>query len=221
LFVIYPHIAFAGAYSVYLLVDLCYNTLKLKPKYTQIMLLLVLGVVFSASLSRTVNLVTNYNGVFRVYTDLSQNADSYEKEFRTKCDQINVCVGREWYRFPNSYFLPNQRYNLTFFRQLENNSQLPQYFGSSTWEIRPNFNDKNADELSRYISIGDCHFLIDLDSNQKRELNYASEDWKLLSQFSFIDSSSSPTLTRVFYIPFYSAKKNTYNSYFLLLNKHK
>lgn len=87
--------------------------------------------------------------------------------------------------------------------------------------MQANFNDKNADELSRYIPLADCHYLIDMDSDEKRELTFASENWQLLSQFPFIDSFASPTLTRAFYIPFYSSQKNVYNSYFLLLNKHK
>jgi alpha-1,2-mannosyltransferase len=132
-----------------------------------------------------------------------------------------VCVGKEWYRFPNSYFFENPRYNLTFFRQLEKNSQLPQYFGSSTSELQPNFNDKNADELSRYIPIGDCHFLVDLDSEDVRKSTYPAEHWQVLARYPFIDSANSPTLARAFFIPFYSPRKNVYISYFLLANKRK
>jgi alpha-1,2-mannosyltransferase len=175
--------------------------------------------VSTISISRTTNLIRNFDGTFRVYTDLSLNSDRYEESFLKKYNQINVCVGKEWYRFPNSYFFPNERYNLTFIRQIEKNSQLPQYFGSSTSEILPNFNDKNEDELSRYIGIEKCHFVIDLDSEEKRKESFSSDNWELLSEFSFIDSSNSPSLTRAYYIPLYSSRKNRYISYFLLRNR--
>jgi len=30
---------------------------------------------------------------------------------------VNICVGKEWYRFTSSYFLPGNRFNLTFIDQ--------------------------------------------------------------------------------------------------------
>lgn len=156
----------------------------------------------------------------RVFKDISDNYNFYETKFSKNYNQVNVCIGKEWYRFPSSYFLP-QRYNLTFIRQTENNSQLPQYYGSTTSEIQPHFNDRNEDEPTRYISLSDCHFVLDLDYHENREKLFPSNNWELLSSFPFIDASRSPTLARAFYIPFYSSKKNSYYSFFLLRNVNK
>lgn len=81
---------------------------------------------------------------------------------------INLCVGKEWYRFPSHYFLPDG----VRLRFLKSNfkGQLPKYFlensyidsdgkfklsneREGTWKIPEGFNEFNKEEMDRYVSI--------------------------------------------------------------------
>ncbi|CAG8545511.1 13018_t:CDS:2 [Acaulospora colombiana] len=82
---------------------------------------------------------------------------------------INLCVGKEWYRFPSHYFLPDG-VRLRFLKS-DFGGQLPKYFlennytdsegktkiGSKrdgTWRTPEGFNDINREEMDRYVSTG-------------------------------------------------------------------
>ncbi len=70
---------------------------------------------------------------------------------------VNVCVGKEWYRFPSSFFLPTPKWKLRFIRS-EFKGQLPQPYGdhpNATWIVPDNMNDMNLEEPSRYVRIDD------------------------------------------------------------------
>ena len=71
--------------------------------------------------------------------------------------QVNVCIGKEWHRFPNSFFLPNPDWQLSFLRS-EFRGQLPQPYaetsdGGDIKEVtrlqRKSFNDLNKEETDR------------------------------------------------------------------------
>ncbi len=67
---------------------------------------------------------------------------------------VNVCVGKEWYRFPSSFFLPGHRWHLRFLKS-GFKGQLPQSYteGANGTCIVPNdMNDMNKEEPSRYVS---------------------------------------------------------------------
>jgi alpha-1,2-mannosyltransferase len=80
---------------------------------------------------------------------------------------INLCIGKEWYRFPSHYFLPDG-VRLRFLKS-GYNGQLPKYFlektyidsnnktkmsaeHEGTWTIQEGFNDRNLEEMDRYVS---------------------------------------------------------------------
>ena len=71
-------------------------------------------------------------------------------------NRINVCLGKEWYRYPSSFFLPAKKWNVKFL-QSEFKGQLPQPFLTdhelATAIERPNFNDLNLEEVSRYVKV--------------------------------------------------------------------
>lgn len=145
----------------------------------------------------------------------------------TKNIPINVCVGKEWYRFPSSFFLPSSdRWQLQFI-QSDFRGQLPQPFKQghlSTRIIPENMNDLNREEPSRYIPVEKCVFLIDSDTPRAtpREPQYSKDtkNWSIVRSDLLLDHESSPNLWRSFYIPFLFYGKNSFINYNLLQNKN-
>ena len=124
------------------------------------------------SFSRVLALYHYYHAPYSLYehfyrVEIPQQLDSQNLR-PTYTNPINMCVGKEWYRFPSHYFLP-EGVRLRFLKS-DFSGQLPQYFLESTkkdsegqfrisderdgtWKIRSGFNDKNKEEMSRYVSI--------------------------------------------------------------------
>ena len=71
-------------------------------------------------------------------------------------DNVNVCMGKEWYRFPSNFFLPSNNWNVKFIKS-EFKGQLPQPYltekAHATAIERPNFNDLNLEELDRFVKV--------------------------------------------------------------------
>jgi len=147
---------------------------------------------------------------------------------------INVCIGKEWYRYPSSFFLPDsRRYRMRFIRS-EFRGQLPKLYeeddepdrksGLKTRLIYDDFNDLNKEEPSRYTRQDRCHYLID--TRQKdtsdREPNYSdnTKDWTVLSTHKMLDLANSPVIIRSFYVPIISERRNRYVMYQLLKNNN-
>ena len=72
-----------------------------------------------------------------------------------RTDPINVCIGKEWHRFPSSFFLPDNRWFLRFV-QSDFKGQLPKYYSpfENATSISPtNMNDMNQEEMDRYVNL--------------------------------------------------------------------
>lgn len=139
---------------------------------------------------------------------------------------VNVCVGKEWYRFPSSFFLPSIKHWKLNFIQSEFRGQLPKPFSNeprATRLIPTHMNDLNLEESSRYINVSQCHFLVDTDTDQyhPREPQYSrdTDNWEIIQSNPFLDSQNSPTLFRAFYVPFVTESRCHYVNYNLLKNK--
>jgi len=171
-------------------------------------------IVVIISLSRVVAIQRNYNAPLKIYGDLSRTLeadDCWEGK-----QQINVCVGKEWYRFLSSYFLPGNRFNLTFIDQGPT-SQLPQYYPSSSSDILRNFNANNLEEPSRYIPIKNCEFVIDYDPSGDGLREFPQTEWRVVASYPFLEQSRSPSpLLRAFFIPTLSDRSNRFGVYQLL-----
>jgi len=120
------------------------------PRY---LLLIVCASSVALSCSRTVSSHINYHAPIEVYTQLSV------KEFQSGLNdqvplpgEINVCVGKEWYRFPSNFFMPSERFKLQYIES-GFTGQLPQPYVSEngTWIIPSGFNALNKQEMSRYV----------------------------------------------------------------------
>jgi alpha-1,2-mannosyltransferase len=88
---------------------------------------LMLFIALSAS--RTFALVAYYGAPIEIYGSLPEKPLEWLLDKKTS-DDINVCVGDEWYRFPSHFHLPNKKYRIRFIRGAFNGS-LPMYFESA------------------------------------------------------------------------------------------
>lgn len=158
------------------------------------------------SILRTVGIVTAYQAPLRVYSRLQNPRYSNSEE--------TVCLGKEWYRFPSSYFLPSgirARFVKSAFDGL-----LPGQFNEAkvgfglfpgTWLEPSGMNDQNIEDPGKYIDIDHCTFLVDsYFSEAKRsslEPAYVldKETWETLECRSFLDTSETGLLGRIFWIP--------------------
>jgi len=222
LFPVYPLICLAGA----MVIDSCQKMffflfVKVKIRHflahTNRLGLLAVGVSALFSLSRIAALYQGYHGVTDVWMQVNQLPD-----FPTT---TTVCVGKEWYRFQSSFFLPTTNFKVAFLKS-DFRGQLPKYYAQSTEGQLPtrlfhdDFNDQNMEEPTRYIGhAGKCHFLVDLEDGavSDHQPRYAHHsNWTVEAEFEFLDSAFSHPLFRAFYVPWVSRSNCRYNRYLLL-----
>ncbi|CAG8607962.1 4173_t:CDS:2 [Diversispora eburnea] len=187
-------------------------------------ILLISGLI---SLSRISALYINYNAPIKIYkyfyyVEIPQQIESRNIQLDL-ANPINLCVGKEWYRFPSHYFLPNG-VRLRFLKS-NFNGQLPKYFPENhhidpdgrikmsnvregTWKIPEGFNDINQEEMDRYVNIEQCEYIIDLEMNYTRkatdnEPRYAAQTdkWSEVICERFLDNENSDRISRAFYLP--------------------
>ncbi|XP_059138882.1 alpha-1,2-mannosyltransferase ALG9-like [Physella acuta] len=227
LFPIYPFIAMGSALvldTVQRLLDLLLHGVNRHIHYTDRTNWVTAGFSFLfavLSFSRIVAVYQGYHAPLDIYVELHRVAADPKIHTLAPDKTVNVCVGKEWYRFPSSYFLPGPNWNLQFL-QSEFKGLLPKPYEAgpdATRVIPSDMNDVNREEPSRYIDISRCHYLIDRDTEDETALEprYSThKDWTVVKQAPFIDASKSHRLFRAFYIPFLSSQHCHYTSYNLL-----
>ncbi|XP_063111812.1 alpha-1,2-mannosyltransferase ALG9 isoform X2 [Cavia porcellus] len=223
LFPVYPLICLCGAVALSAL-QKCYHFVFQRYRlehYTVTSNWLALGTVFLfglLSFSRSVALFRGYHGPLDLYPEFHRIATDPAIHTVPEGRPVNVCVGKEWYRFPSSFLLPDN-WQLQFIPS-EFRGQLPKPFAEgplATRIVPTDMNDQNLEEPSRYIDISKCHYLVDLDIMREtpREPKYSSnrEEWIGLVHRPFLDASRSPRLLRAFYVPFLSDQYTVYANY--------
>ncbi|XP_044852812.1 alpha-1,2-mannosyltransferase ALG9 isoform X3 [Mauremys mutica] len=226
LFPIYPLICLCGAVALSAL-QKCYHFAFQRYRlehYTVSSNWLALGTVFLfglLSLSRSVALFKGYHGPLDLYPEFHRIATDPTIHTVPEGRPVNVCVGKEWYRFPSSFLLPDN-WQLQFIPS-EFRGQLPKPFAKgpmATRRIPADMNDQNREEPSRYIDISKCHYLVDLDRaiETSREPRYSAnkEEWVSIAYKPFLDTSRSSKLLRAFYVPFLSERHTSYANYTIL-----
>ncbi|KAK6503637.1 mannosyltransferase, variant 2 [Arthrobotrys musiformis] len=204
----YPALCINAAMSMNWLKDFIHFfavKLKIEPKAASalgtamVAVVLLLSAVISTS--RTIAITTAYSAPKNIYRS-DQNISG------------NVCFGKEWYRFPSSYFLPagaRPRFIKSAFAGL-----LPGTFAESntpfrdgTWKIPENMNDLNQEDYSKYVPIDQCDYLVDSyfsgreDYTGSSEPNYIldTENWEPVACRRFLDAAQTPFLSRALWIP--------------------
>uniref|UniRef100_A0A8C8AGD7 Mannosyltransferase n=1 Tax=Otus sunia TaxID=257818 RepID=A0A8C8AGD7_9STRI len=229
LFPIYPLICLCSAVALSAL-QKCYHFVFQRYRlehYTVSSNWLALGTVFLfglLSLSRSVALFRGYHGPLDLYPEFHRIATDPSIHTVPEGRQVNVCVGKEWHRFPSSFLLPDN-WQLQFILS-EFRGQLPKPFAKgpmATRIIPTDMNDQNKEEPSRYIDISRCHYLVDLDTAAEtpREPRYSSnkEEWVTIAYKPFLDTSRSSKLLRAFYIPLLSEQYTWYANYTILKSR--
>lgn len=131
-----------------------------------------------------------------------------------------VCYGKEWYRFPSSYFLPRDmrpKFVRSEFRGL-----LPGEFAeartgfgfwSGTWLPAKGMNDRNEEDMGKYVDVRSCAFLVDTQYPERRggggeplppnEPDYVAdaEHWDVVKCVPFLDAASTGFLARALWVP--------------------
>ncbi len=184
---------------------------------------MVLVIQAVVSLMRIIALSKNFSASQDIYEILNKPEVKFINPVLDSKELINVCVGKEWYRFPSSFFIPEeldesvkkQAWRLRFLES-EFKGQLPGQFNEklslpeSTRFIDDLFNDMNREVKQRYLRVNECDFLIDTDTISDRldgptELSYngVRSMWKLVAKLPFIDmSAANNRFLRAFYVPY-------------------
>ncbi|KAL6463398.1 hypothetical protein MHYP_G00277890 [Metynnis hypsauchen] len=226
LFPIYPLICLCGAVALSSL-QKCYHFMFQRYRlehYTISSNWLALGsvILFTVlSLSRSVALFRGYHAPLDLYPEFHRIAKDPAIHTVPEGRPVSVCVGKEWYRFPSSFLLPNN-WQLQFI-QSEFRGQLPKPYASgpdATQILPTDMNDQNLEEPSRYVDLKHCHYLVDLatDTEAPREPRYAAnkDEWSVIAEKPFLDASKSSRFFRAFFVPFLSENHTTYSRYVIL-----
>jgi len=115
------------------------------------MALITVILSLNIALLRTIGTVTAYRAPLQIYRALEAPGMARPGD--------TVCLGKEWYRFPSSYFLPNG--TRAKFVKSEFSGLLPGEFNEAgtgfgffagTWLIPAGMNDRNEEDPGKYVS---------------------------------------------------------------------
>lgn len=215
LFPVYPLISLCGSISIDIMQKLFYRIKKLVKKLPDgnhyldhSTFIAVIFVVLStmSSLSRIVSLYRNYHAPLDLMLELNGFPEIQDNIHNSRIE-YNFCVGKDWYRFPNSFFFPTNQFRLRFLKS-EFNGILPAYYKNGTMIEHEYFNDKNEEHNFMYFNYEKCDFLLDLDTGRYTDLepNYSGrlKEWTIVKTLPYLDATQSHSLFRAFYIPYLS-----------------
>jgi len=172
----------------------------------RIKLILILPIIVGSlnlGLLRTIGTITAYQAPLQIYEPLHNTTAS-----------DTVCFGKDWYRFPTSFFLPNG-VHAKFIRS-EFRGLLPGEFHSGktgfglfpgTWLEPGGMNDLNQEDLGKYTDIAHCTYLVDsympgTDATEHEPLHVLDkETWEKVSCKPFLDNARTPFAARMIWVP--------------------
>jgi alpha-1,2-mannosyltransferase len=153
----YPTLALNAAMTLHILLaafgQADPNTLVGKIPARIKLILVSLAIIGSIDLgaSRIYGIYTAYSAPLKIFEPLQQGTMGGWGE--------SVCYGKEWYRFPSSYHLPNEM--KAKFVKSEFSGLLPGEFAtartgfgfwSGAWLTPPGMNDRNIEDYGKYVS---------------------------------------------------------------------
>ncbi len=112
-------------------------------------------------ISLVICLGSGYHGSMQVYMEMgelarrSSSTANGEKLAYHPLDmnrETTLCLGKEWYRFPSSFFLPSAKWQVGLLRS-EFRGLLPKPYArgpNATALVPADMNDRNREEISRY-----------------------------------------------------------------------
>lgn len=218
----YPFIALNAAMGLHIVLSAFGNS---DPKTlvgkipAKLKLAVVMAVMFFSldlGLARIASLYTAYSAPLKIYGPLGAGVFG-QQGLGSRGD--NVCFGKEWYRFPSSYFLPRDMH--AKFIRSEFRGLLPGEFSeartgfgfwSGTWLPPSGMNDRNEEDLGKYVDVRECSFLVDTQYPEHKgelppnEPDYVAdtENWDVVKCEPFLDAASTHLLARVLWVPDWS-----------------
>jgi len=212
----YPFLALNAALALHILLSAFGNAnpksligmVPAKLKLAVVALGLMLSV--DVGLARIWGLYTGYHAPLSLYEPLNEVGGYGD----------SVCFGKEWYRFPSSYFLPNDMH--AKFIRSEFRGLLPGEFSearigfgfwSGTWLPTNGLNDRNEEDVGKYVDLNSCVFLVDTQYPEQEkqpgwkappnEPDYIAdtERWQEVKCVPFLDAASTPFLARALWVP--------------------
>lgn len=153
---IYPALALNAAVSLHLVLSLIERSnsgsaMRKIPSRLRFITVVVLGLAaVTPSLLRTVGMSTAYIAPLQIYSPLQEQGAVHPGD--------TVCLGKEWYRFPSSYFLPDGV--KAKFIKSEFAGLLPGEFSEAkigfgffpgAWLVPSGMNDENKEDPGKYV----------------------------------------------------------------------
>uniref|UniRef100_A0A182YI89 Mannosyltransferase n=1 Tax=Anopheles stephensi TaxID=30069 RepID=A0A182YI89_ANOST len=176
----------------------------------------VLGIALSLGLSRMLANSMHYRAPLTILNGLPATNQ-----------ETNVCYGKEWYRFPSSFFLP-PNYRARFVES-SFGGMLPAYFeetANGTQIVHDYFNDQNKGHPHMLFELDRCDYLVDLDTGafyeeKTKEPNYSADrkTWSIVESIKFVNAARSESFARAYYVPSLSYPYLVYGKYNLLQRK--
>jgi alpha-1,2-mannosyltransferase len=171
-----------------------------------------LGVYVLLSCSRVASNVVNYGAPLRVYQHLQEHILPQHSS-----EPTNLCLLKEWYRFPASFFIPTNATRVQFVKS-SFGGQLPKPFEqhqNATSIVPTHMNDLNQEEPSRYVPLSACDYVVDLDLDSQHETRFweMPDEWMRVHFDWFLDAEASPSPYRSFYIPVLTPAKVKFARY--------
>ncbi|KAJ5901843.1 GPI mannosyltransferase [Penicillium taxi] len=208
----YPFLALNAALSCHLILAYLgssYSNRTVSRIPVDIRLIAVVSIILAAvhaGMLRSFGMITAYNAPLNVLQPLQQ--------VNVSQTGTSVCLGKEWYRFPSSYFLPHNmhaKFIRSEFRGLlpgefpDAPSYLDRLEGAS--QIPSGMNDLNIEDPTKYIDVSECAFLVDsyFPGREATELepHYILDDsqWETLQCASFLDATQTSLIGRLIWVP--------------------
>jgi len=212
----YPFLALNAALAIHTLLTAFGNadpkTLvgKIPSKLKLLTVTAALMLFVDIGLARVWGIYSAYSAPMSLYSPLSTVGSPGD----------SVCFGKEWYRFPSSYFLPRDMH--AKFVRSEFRGLLPGEFSeartgfgffSGTWLPTMGLNDRNEEDMGKYVDLNTCMFLVDTQypEQEKRpgwkpppnEPDYIAdtEHWEEVKCVPFLDAANTPFLARALWVP--------------------
>ena len=207
----YPFLALNAAIAFHMLLTWVGNsdpnTLigKIPAQLKLAIILPTLLIALNIGFFRILGTVTGYRAPLQIYHPLEQNATG---------STSTVCLGKDWYRFPTSHFLPNNIHakwiKSDFDGLLPGNFHEGQTgFGlfPGTWLVPPGMNDRNEEDTGKHVDVNHCTFLVDTYFAGMHASKYEplyvldSETWEKVACEPFLDASKTGIIARTLWIP--------------------
>ncbi|KAH6673834.1 glycosyltransferase family 22 protein [Halenospora varia] len=156
--------------------------------------------------ARIYGIYTAYSAPLKIYEPLQNGTIAARGD--------SVCFGKEWYRFPSQYHLPNDM--RAKFVKSEFDGLLPGEFSeartgygfwSGAWLTPSGMNDENIEDMGKYVDLRTCHFLVDTyypnSIASKLEPHYITdeENWETVKCEPFMDAANTHILARTIWLP--------------------